>query len=152
MKKEKKPTYKWVNRLVDKITRMNSPVNNEFIFYGHRIIQLSGVADETSVTILETDNRYSPELADFSFDFWTKELHFEGYIDYNFRDAIVKAFVTFYNSIIVSDGFIEDERKNCEEIVNKPDIYTEEAVAEAREELERLNNLPIGEVGLYDIK
>lgn len=151
MAKQKKPSYKWIYRLIDKITQSDSPNNNDFTFYGHHINQSSGKVDYTSVTIWE-DTQYRHELADFSFDYWTKELHFESYRDYAIRNTIVAAFVRCYDSVRVSDETIEEVRRENEEYVNNPDGYIEEAVKRAQKELDMLDALPMGWVDESDIK
>lgn len=151
MAKQKKPSYKWIYRLIDKITQSDAPNNNDFTFYGHQVNQSSGTVDYTAVTIWD-DNQYRHELADFSFDYWTKHLHFDSYKDYEIRNVIVAAFVRCYGSIRVSDDTIEEIRKENEEYVDNPDIYTEEAIVDAQKELDLLNTLPIGWVDENDIK
>lgn len=65
--------YNYINRLVEKIT--TSPSNNmEFCYYGHLVSLQSGTTDYVDVTVYNTTDRYSGETADFSFDYWTKEL------------------------------------------------------------------------------
>lgn len=151
MAKQKKPSYKWIYRLIDKITKSDAPNNNEFIFYGHRVVQSSGTVDYTAITLWE-DTQYRHELADFSFDYWTKHLHFDSYRDYDIRNIIVAAFIQCYDSVRITDNTIEEVRKENEEYVNNPDVYTEEAVAEAQKELDMLDALPMGWVNNNDIK
>lgn len=147
----KKTLYKWINRLVEKITKTESPLNNEFDYYGRHIVQLSGTPDYTEVTIWDDNSRYG-DLASFSFDFLTKNLHFEGYENDDIREAIVMAFVKLYDKICVSDELMKENRLGWEEYVNHPDIYVEEAVEEARKELDKLDKLSMGWVSVKDIK
>ncbi len=147
----KKISYKWIDRLVDKITKTEAPLNNEFDYYGRRIIQSSGTPDYTAVTIWDDNSRYG-DLASFSFGFLTKNLHFEGYENDDIREAIVMAFVKLYDKICVSDELMKENRLEWEEYVNHPDIYVEEAVEEAREELDKLDKLSIGWVSVKDFK
>ena len=145
MTKEKKPSYKWVRRLVDKITKTVSPLNNSFEYYGYHIEQSSGTVDYTCVCIYDKGN-WRNTLAEFDFDFWTKELHFTSYVDDDLRMAIVKAFVEFYNPLNVSDDTIEERRREYQEYIDNPDVYIEEAVENAKKEIEIIDSLPIGMV------
>lgn len=74
-KKERKKTYKFIEKLIDKVTTSESN-NMEFVCYRHLVELLSGTEDYVSVTIYNTDDRYGGEMADFNFDYLTKELHF----------------------------------------------------------------------------
>lgn len=68
--------YKYIHRLVEKIT--TSPSNNmEFNCYGHLVHLESETDCYVSVAVYHTTDRYSGELADFSFDYWTHELYVE---------------------------------------------------------------------------
>ena len=93
--------YNHINRLVDKIT--TSPSNNmEFCYYGHLVSLQSGTTDYVAVTLYNTTDRYSGELADFDFDYWTHKLHVEyAESDRLFR-AIEKAFKSIYSGVRVS--------------------------------------------------
>ncbi len=95
-----KKSYKWLSRLVDKITKSDCPNNNYFWYYGHEINMQSGTRDYVSVTIAEDDRGWRKNQISFNFDYWTKELVFECYNNYDERDAIIKAFKEIYN-----DGF-----------------------------------------------
>lgn len=102
--------YNYIHRLADKIT--TSPSNNmEFCYYGHLVSLESGTSDYVSVTVYHTDDRYSGELADFSFDYWTHELHVEYTEDERLLDAIVCAFQDLYGKrrVRVSRDDEEDE-------------------------------------------
>lgn len=105
MTKENKNKYWWVRKLVDKITKTGAPLNNHFYYYDYEVYQMSGTVDYTAVTI---STKYHPcqQIVDFSFDFWTKELHFVSYIDENIRISIIKAFTEFYDNVNVSDETI----------------------------------------------
>ena len=93
----KRKRYNYINRLVEKIT--TSPSNNmEFCYYGHLVSLQSSTEGYVTVTIYIKADRYSGELADFSFDFWTYELYVEYVEDEHLFDAIVQAFRYFYGS------------------------------------------------------
>ena len=79
----KQKTYRFLNRLVDKITSKDCPNNDYFEYYGHKVTLQSGTHDFVDVTISDMDNR---NQITFSFDFWTKELCFDGYNNYDERD------------------------------------------------------------------
>ena len=103
----KRKRYHYINRLVEKIT--TSPSNNmEFSYYGHLVRLQSGTTDYVDVTVYNTTDRYSGETANFSFDYWTKELD----IGYTENDrlfyTIVQAFRRIYGKRNVS-VIIEEE-------------------------------------------
>jgi hypothetical protein len=151
MRKEKKPAYGWVKRLVNKITKSNAPLNNSFEYYGYQVEQYSGTVDYTSVTIFDK-GRWRRELVEFDFDFWTKKLHFCSYIDDDFRMAVVKAFVEYYDDVNVSDDTLDERRKEYQEYLDNPDEYVEEAVKEAKRQMEIIDSLPIDWVNKNDLK
>ena len=104
----KQKTYRWLNRLVDKITSKDCPNNDYFEYYGHKVTLQSGTHDFVDVTISDMDNR---NQITFSFDFWTKELCFDGYNNYDERDSIVKAFRSIYRHISITDEPWEEDEK-----------------------------------------
>ena len=94
----KKKSYNWLARLIDKITKDDCPNNNYFRYYGREIDLSSGTRDYVSVTVSETDNGgWHCNQISFSFDYWTKELVFDAYNNYDERDAIASAFRHIYN-------------------------------------------------------
>ena len=104
----KQKTYRFLNRLVDKITSKDCPNNDYFEYYGHKVTLQSGTHDFVDVTISDMDNR---NQITFSFDFWTKELCFDGYNNYDERDSIVKAFRSIYRNISITEEDAENFEK-----------------------------------------
>ena len=90
----KQKTYRFLNRLVDKITSKDCPNNDYFEYYGHKVTLQSGTHDFVDVTISDMDNR---NQITFSFDFWTKELCFDGY--------------SIYRNISITDEPWEEDEK-----------------------------------------
>ena len=74
----------------------------------HKVTLQSGTHDFVDVTISDMDNR---NQITFSFDFWTKELCFDGYNNYDERDSIVKAFRSIYRNISITDEPWEEDEK-----------------------------------------
>lgn len=64
-----KKTYKFINRLINKITLNGQPNNDSFFYYGHWVELQSGTVDYVSVIIYNTSDRYSGTLMEFQFDF-----------------------------------------------------------------------------------
>lgn len=91
----------YINRLIGRVTSSSQPNNDNFVFYGKLIELQSGTPDYVSVTIYHTDDRYSGEVADFSFDFLSKELYIEYAESEAITEAIIKAFRGIYRSIKV---------------------------------------------------
>lgn len=75
MTRKRNKTYKFIEKLIDKVTTSESN-NMSFTCYGHLVELQSGTEDYVSVAIYNTDDRYKGEMADFDFDYMTKELHF----------------------------------------------------------------------------
>lgn len=100
--------YNYIRRLVEKIT--TSPSNNmEFCYYGHLVSLQSSTTDYVDVTVYNTADRYSGETADFSFDYWTKELDI-GYTESDrLFDIIVQAFWRIYGKRSVHVIIEEEE-------------------------------------------
>lgn len=92
--------YNYIHRLVDKVS--TSPSNNmEFCYYGHLVSLQSGTSGYVAVTVYNTSDRYSGELACFSFDYWTHELYIEYTEDDRLLEAIVQAYRDIYGKTAV---------------------------------------------------
>lgn len=126
-----KKTYKWLARLIDKITKSDCPNNNFFLYYGREVNLQSGTRDYVSVTISEDDRGWKVNQISFSFDFWTKELVFTGYNNYDERDAIINAFKEIYNDffdcVSVEDYPWQEEEKFYLPLVDN-DEYDQEKI------------------------
>ena len=132
----KKKTYKWLERLIDRITKTEQSNNDPFIYYGRRITLESGTRDYVSVHISDMDYRNQKE---FSIDFWTYELDFTSYEDYDERDAIIRAFKRIYNDgwgnvHVGYDAPWEEERKFLEPMVGDEE-YDQDCIMKEYEEL-----------------
>lgn len=92
----KQPTYNYIKRLIDRITTVSQSNNDSFTYYRHLVELQSGTNGYVSVTLYKTENRYEGELADFSFDYWTLELHFVCTVGKNLTESIINAFRCFY--------------------------------------------------------
>lgn len=118
--------YKWLARLIDKITKSEQSNNDYFTYYGHQITLQSGTCDYVDVYI---DNKIN-----FAFDFWTKELDFFDYNCYDERDAIIKAFKRYYGHISITDQPWDEEVKFYESMIDN-DEYDQESVKKEHEAL-----------------
>lgn len=92
----KKPRYNYIPKLIDRITKSGQSDNDSFTYYRHLVELQSGTSDYVSVTLYKTDSRYDGELADFSFDYWTLELHFVCTVGKAMTESIINAFRHFY--------------------------------------------------------
>ena len=133
----KQKSYNWLKRLVDKITKTDCPNNNYFWYYGHEVSLTSGTRDYVSVLIAEDDRGWRKNQIDFSFDYWTKDLVFESYNNYDERDAIIKAFKTYYSRVSVVDNPWNEEYKAIEPLVNNDEYDQENVMKEYNELLSR---------------
>lgn len=108
MARKRKKTYRFVERLIDKVTTSESN-NMCFTCYGHLVELLSGTADYVSVTIYNTDDRYEGEMADFSFDYLTKELHFVSSESKALTEKIISLFGMLYSRRNIRVSYDETE-------------------------------------------
>lgn len=92
----KKPRYNYIQKLIGRITKSGQSDNDCFTYYGHLVELQSGTEDYVSVTLYKTDDKYGGELADFSFDYWTLELHFVSTVGKTMTESIINAFRRFY--------------------------------------------------------
>lgn len=87
--------YNYIRCLVDKLTSIESD-NVEFTFYNHLVEKLSGTDGFFAATIYSGTDRYSGEVADFSYDYWTHSLYIEDAESRQAADAIIQAFKAIY--------------------------------------------------------
>ncbi len=130
----KKKPHKWLERLVDKITKDTQPNNDYFVYYNHNITLHSGTVDYVGVTIQDLDLRNE---IDFNFDFWTYELVFECYNNFDERDAIVNAFRKIYGRLNIVDDPWEEEMKPIKEMLGNDEYDQDEVQKEYNALMER---------------
>ena len=116
-KKERKKTYKFIEKLIDKVTTSKSN-NTEFVCYGHLVELLSGTEDYVSVTIYNTDDRYGGGMADFDFDYLTKELHFVSSEGKALTEKIIATFRMFYSPRRIRVSYDELEYEEIARILD----------------------------------
>ena len=129
----KKKSYKWLARLIDKITETDCPNNNYFWYYGHEVILQSGTRDYVDVLISEDDRGWRKEQISFSFDFWIKDLCFQCYNNFDERDAIIKAFRKYYGHIDVTDHPLEEDIKSYESMIGNDEYDQDKIMVEYNE-------------------
>lgn len=110
-------TYKWIDRLIDKITLNNQNNNDCFTFFGHEIVLQSGTTDFMDVCI----RKKSIELVRFDFDFLTMELHFDAYKDYKTRDSVISGFKKCYEKIKIIDDPWKEKKDELEQTLRNED-------------------------------
>lgn len=87
--------YKYIRRIVDRLTNSDSN-NEEFTLYNHLVGKQSGMGGFFASTIYSGIDRYSGEVADFSYDYWTHSLYIEDAESRQAADAIISAFKSIY--------------------------------------------------------
>ncbi len=92
----RQPGHNYIQKLIDRITKSGRSNNDSFTYYRHLVELQSGTDGYVSVTLYKTGNRYDGELADFSFDYWTLELHFVCTVGKALTESIISAFRHFY--------------------------------------------------------
>lgn len=111
----KKPAYRFIDKLIGRITTSGQSDNDTFLYYGHLVELRSGTEDFVSVTIYKGDDRYKGEMADFDFDYWTYELHFIYSECEVLTKRIVRAFKSYYAPHRISVSYDWNE---CEDEEN----------------------------------
>ena len=92
----RQPKYNYLQKLIGRITKSGQSNNDSFTYYRHLVELQSGTNGYVSVTLYKTESRYDGELADFSFDYWTLELHFVSTVGKTMTENIINAFRHFY--------------------------------------------------------
>ena len=87
-------TYKFISRLLDKITQ--SPTNHEFDYYNHKVVLQSGTPGFVDAVVYNTRDRYSGSMLEFDFDYWTKHLHIRHSESGRLSERVIKTFKEFY--------------------------------------------------------
>lgn len=138
MKRNKK--YRALKRLINKITKSDSPFNNSFYYYKYKILQYSGTVDYTDITIMDYEG--NKVICSFTFDFLLKELNFEEYKTVEIRNVIIEAFKECYEGVKLSitDESLNEEIKDLENTFASysPDFFDEEEYKKMLKNLEDL--------------
>ena len=101
--------YNYIKRIVDKLTSSENN-NEEFTLYNHLVEKQSGTRGFFAATIYSSYDRYSGEVANFSFDYWTQELYIENAENRKVADAIINAFKSFYPGYLkITDDTLNEE-------------------------------------------
>ena len=123
--------YNWLARLVNKVTMKDQPNNDYFMYYGHRVTLQSGTRDYVDVHTSDQDN---DNQINFTFDFWTYDLVFFQYNNYDERDTIIKAFKKYYGHIDITDEPWNEEVKFYEPMLDN-DEYDQDEIKREYDEL-----------------
>lgn len=138
MKRNKK--YRALKKLINKITKSDSSLNNSFYYYKHKILQYSGTVDYTDITIMDYEG--NKVICSFTFDFLLKELNFEEYKTVEIRNVIIEAFKECYEGIKLSitDESLNEEIKEWEHFISlySPDFFDKEEYENMLKNLEDL--------------
>lgn len=138
MKRNKK--YRALKRLINKITKSDSSLNNSFYYYKYKILQYSGTVDYTDITIMDYEG--NKVICTFTFDFLLKELNFEEYKTVEIRNVIIEAFKECYEGVKLSitDESLNEEIKDLENTFASysPDFFDEEEYKNMLKNLEDL--------------
>lgn len=132
--------YKWIHKLINRITKSGQSDNDHFFYYGYEITLMSGTRDYVSVLIQKPRvDGWKDNLADFSFDYWTKELAFDNYKDYNLRNAIISSFKKLYCGIKIDYDYPwESEKKSLEQFLGNEN-WDQDDINKQLEKLEKYN-------------
>lgn len=88
--------YKWIGRLIQRITRKEQSCNDTFYFYGHMVVLQSGTKDYMDIMVYNGGDQWSGMLAEFTFDFWTYELDVLFVEDDDLGKTIARSFKDIY--------------------------------------------------------
>lgn len=138
MKRNKE--FSSIKRLINKITKSDSPLNNSFYYYKYKILQYSGTVDYTDITIMDYEG--NKVICSFTFDFLLKELNFEEYKTVEIRNVIIEAFKECYEGVKLSitDESLNEEIKDLENTSASysPNFFDEEEYKNMLKNLEDL--------------
>ena len=81
-------------KLVDKITDKKQSLNDRFTYYGHEVFLISGLTNEYV-------NVYIKDVAEFSFDFWTKKLKINFFENKKDAEKVIERFSQHYEDLKV---------------------------------------------------
>lgn len=118
MGKKNNGTYRWIERMIDKITKYDFNNNISFNYYGHIIHCTSGTIAFTSV--------YCQDMFDFSFDYWTKKLVIAMYSNEYVCNTIVRTFKRIYGEKNIKLIFESDETENEIKRIKKEELNNDE--------------------------
>ena len=137
----------YIRKMLERVTESDAPLNNSFELYNMAVTQTSGTKDYTAVSVVHKSNS-NIRMADFDFDFFTKELHFESYCDFGIRNFIILDLADIYGHIYVTDEQLENDIKELEEFLStaNPDDYSDGYIKEQNKELDILKRQLIGPV------
>lgn len=96
--------YRFLKRLIDRVTSVSQSPNDSFVYHGHSVTLQSGTRDYVAVTVCKSSDLYSGSLAEFNFDFWTKELIIEYADNELVENAVIQAFKRIYNHITIKQS------------------------------------------------
>ena len=88
---------RYLYRIVNRCTTAETN-NDEFCLYGHLVVMQSGQDGFFAATIYKTTDRYSGEIACFSFDYWTMKLYVEEAETADIAINIERAFTEIYGT------------------------------------------------------
>ena len=138
MKRNKE--FSSIKRLINKITKSDSPLNKSFYYYKYKILQYSGTVDYTDITIMDYEG--NKVICSFTFDFLLKELNFEEYKTVEIRNVIIEAFKECYEGVKLSitDESLNEEIKDLENTFASysPNFFDEEEYKNMLKNLEDL--------------
>ena len=80
-------------KLVDKITDKKQPLDDRFTYYGHEVFLTSGTNEYVNV--------YIKDVAEFSFDFWTKKLKINFFENKKDAEKVIERFSQHYEDLKV---------------------------------------------------
>ena len=81
-------------KLVDKITHKKQSLNDRFTYYGHEVFLTSGQTNDYV-------NVYIKDVAEFSFDFWTKRLKINFFENEKDAEKVIERFSQYYEDLKV---------------------------------------------------
>ncbi len=105
-------TYKYVGRLVHRITRKAQPLNDAFRYYGRNIVLQSGMKEFVVVTVKEIDDRHFGDTLEFDYDFMTHKLFFNSTQCRKMTERVIDGFKEIYGQDNIKVGYHSTEYKD----------------------------------------
>ena len=95
-------TYKYIRRLVERITRSSQSLNDSFDYYKRQVTLQSGMRDLMVVIVTETDDRLFGSQLCFDLDFDLSELNIEATQCRKMTNRLIEAFRELYSGVKVT--------------------------------------------------
>lgn len=115
----KPKTYKYVERLIKRISRKSQSLNDSFTYYRRTVVLQSCMRDFCVVIVTETDDRHFGNTLEFDVDFDTMKVRFQSTQCRKMTDRVIETFKYLYGAKNVRFSYDEINYKDEQTIQPK---------------------------------